>query len=332
MARAATFLALLPLVACAREASAPRSTASIATSVDSGAPAATTVVVPATCAPGVVHDPVGASAGVAIDGDTAFVLTNSVDFGPSDALGDVLAVPLAGGAPRVLARGQKNTRGIAVDARQVVWIADGGLVSVARAGGPTRVVVPSDHVARFAMAGANVLWISNAHTTREPSALRRATLAGAPATLATFDDAIDLALDATSAYVLTRTELSVVPLAGGSPRTIARGRNLSSVATLGADVFFADRDAGTISRVSGGTTRVVSSAQEEPRALVARDGRVWWLVGSAGWERSAVGVRTLDAGAVREIANGLGMSSFSLGVDSACVYYVAGNALVRAPR
>jgi hypothetical protein len=87
--------------------------------------------------------------------------TNYNNDGPGAT---VMMIPIAGGAPTVLASGIRTPFGIAVGRSNIYWTSDNAVKQIPIGGGPTTTVVPADaFTGPFAIAvdETNVYWTNS---------------------------------------------------------------------------------------------------------------------------------------------------------------------------
>lgn len=240
---------------------------------------------------------------LAIDDTTVFFLSNLRNFDASEAAWAVRAVPRAGGAALVIARGETPdgyAASLAVDATHVYFLhhapqgqhLEGTVWRVAKHGGEPVPVVRGlgAHFAWF-LAGDEIFYHSRAH-----AEIRRVpTAGGEPRLVVATPEAPGAMLVAAGALYFTTADLSVrdgpqlrlhaVALAGApSVRTIARYDGwLSSVRHDGESVYWAeftddslDAPQRVLTQAGDAPPRVVYEPIGRSEAWAIHDGKVYW--------------------------------------------------------
>jgi hypothetical protein len=197
------------------------------------------------------------SGGIAVDA-TSVYWTN----------GDVMKVPIGGGAPVVLAVAQ-TTGPIAVDATSVYWGDGRGLMKVAITGGSPTTLVSNNGVRFVALDAANVYFADGQSVFKVPLD------GGAPPTLlAMASDVSALAADATNVYWLEflAGSLKRVAIRGGAATTLATGLRIPLRRSAGEPVPFGlALDATTVYWTSENAVNAVSIGGGTPETLSTSD-------------------------------------------------------------
>jgi hypothetical protein len=219
--------------------------------------------------------------------------------------GAVGSVPKSGGATVMLSTGEHPGLGFASSASALFWSEDytdatchceSGVIHRMSTGGgtPTALVSNLPMVMGLAADTASVYWI-------EGGAVKRVSLDGGDVTvLATGQSgAMGLSIDAANVYwtiddaqigtcglcpppappKATDTTIYSVPLGGGSVSTVATGYTVASVASDGANLYWLDTYAKTLSTVGvhGGTPTVLVAGEPGSLGPVVDDRAVYWV-------------------------------------------------------
>jgi hypothetical protein len=199
------------------------------------------------------------------------------------APGSVMKISLDGGLPTVLASGQVGVGAIAIDENNVYWTAgtvvnfgtpqfrrESSVVKMPLGGGtPATFVSGQIDSFRIAVDAANIYWLNrgtgeNGYT--DGSVMKASLTNGLPITLATGQvNLTDMAIDATSVYWATMGSpqddgtggyvgdgaVMKVPLAGGTPTTIASGQLAAAALAIDAtSVYWANDIDGSLMKAT----------------------------------------------------------------------------------
>jgi sugar lactone lactonase YvrE len=261
--------------------------------------------------------------------------------------GNILSVPLAGGAAKTLATGQSEPEDIAVAADGVYWVnyTGGTVMKASLAGGdatavlsgqsyPSGIVVDASNV-YFAGTGIGVRKISHSGGTVTPLAT------------GTGVHPWKLALGATNVYWADTGAVMSVPLGGGSYLTLSSGLpGTRDVATNGVYAFAANPGTsanshtdGSVTRVpiGGGATTVLASAQAMPYSIAADATSVYWADLAAASAGGAIMRVAVDGSNLTALVPGRS-SPDCIAVDATSVYWIdrgknsSGYAVMKTPK
>jgi hypothetical protein len=200
---------------------------------------------------------------------------------------EVLGMPLAGGAPIVLANGQELPHGLAVDATSVYWANTDGSVMKAPVGGGAWALlatgssyeVPVVGIRNLAVDSESVYWANPA----SGQVLKVSIDGGTVVTLSSGERSPGaLAIDGTSVYYTTLSDgdVKVIPIAGGSPVTIASGQKMpAAIAVDSESVYWTNFSGSDVMKASlgGGNPQILASGKGIPRDLAVDARGVYWL-------------------------------------------------------
>ncbi len=179
--------------------------------------------------------------------------------------GDLYAMPLQGGQPRVLANG--FAKRLAVDSTSLYWIEgpdpssfggqNGAINKLPIAGGSVTLLASTPAPVAIALDPSAVYW------TNAGGVVRVGLDGGAQTVVAGVADAGALALDATFVYFVGGRGQNVlkVPKAGGLPSTLSSGASVSDLAVDASNVYLGGFSGITVLALAGGP----------PRSLQLRD-------------------------------------------------------------
>jgi hypothetical protein len=103
---------------------------------------------------------------------------------------------------------------------------------------------------------------------------------GSSFTMATgLSGVVSLAVDSSNVYLAVGSNISAVPLAGGSATTLVNDQEIDSYAVDGTFVYWTNAKAGTISKVSvnGGNTTLLANGQDNPTSIFVDSSALYWL-------------------------------------------------------
>jgi hypothetical protein len=237
-------------------------------------------------------------ASMALSGDALFLITYDSPSNQGSA-GQILKVPLAGGAPVVLASGQLYPNGIAANATSVYWTSGDAVKSMPVGGGPVTVIATGQDGAASVVLDATSVYWGNSRDGR----VMKAPLGGGAATTlfapgATGVTSIQhVTVDAESVYWSADVDIgapSVVgavmkaPIDGGAPTTLATGLFIvGTVAVDAENVYWTDiatpladgtQDPGKVQkqRIDGSSGTVTIATPLLPRVVAVDATTVYW--------------------------------------------------------
>jgi hypothetical protein len=212
--------------------------------------------------------------------------------------GSIIAVPKAGGSPKVVTAAR--TKSLAVANGDVYWVdqnTDGsGLLRKApvHGGTPTAVALPGNFTINIEASptATSVVAATDAIYVSVPEqGILRAPLDGGAAVLVEVLHAKAMAFDNDSIYFGTKDTIDVVPKTGGSSRHLVPLANPAGVAVDRSFVYFVDNvpDGKVLKLAPHDTTpSVLADHQGAPHALAVDDTSVYW--------------NSTDEGAIKKIA------------------------------
>lgn len=207
--------------------------------------------------------------------------------GPADpAVGDCPAK-----AP-VLACGQPDLAGIAVDQENVYYGVDGAIMKVPIQGGvPVALVRLTFPAIAIAVHGGNVFWVDHDDSSMiNGGSVHKVDIAGGVPVLLASDDSQPnaIAVDDESVYWLDQGAVMKVPAAGGgTPTMLAPASYPAEIAVGGANVYWTEflgensapsAEDGRLMRVpiNGGAAVVLASDQAHPVGVAVDSANVYW--------------------------------------------------------
>jgi len=240
-----------------------------------------------------------------------------------------------GGVVTTLASGQKNPGGIVVNARVVGWTTctaptsnldgPGSLYALPLAGGAPRAIATSaDNGAELAIDDTSLYWAAP-----DDDAVVKVSLdGGSPVTLARNLEGspLTVAVDATSVYWSNGKSILEVPLAGGTPKTLASA-NLSDIAqqtnlAVTASGVYATT-ATTVLKIplAGGAPTTLASSQA-PSSITADAANVYWT--NLGGNAPSAVVKVPASGGTPVTLSMLPMLAVpvAIAVDAMSVYWI----------
>jgi hypothetical protein len=150
---------------------------------------------------------------------------------------------------------------------------------------------------------------------------------GTPTTLARGESATFLAVDATNVYYATLSSIMKVPRGGGASATLASlDGDVNALTTDGSAVYWTSTG-GTIQKVSaaGGVVTVLARSRE-PQGIAVANGRVYWTDADIVSGGAVMSV-SLSDGTVSTLAPGLDCP-WAIAVDESAVYWGACNGTI----
>jgi hypothetical protein len=204
------------------------------------------------------------------------------------AASDAGAAICGSGQPAIVARGQINAMGIAVDATSIYWTtasgADtgGGLWKMPVAGGTIEKLTSADAPTRLALDSSTVYAATG---TANPKLIAVPKAGGASRVVATPTNQVHyLTVDATSLYWSDSSSINKVALAGGVPLLVASANLAFGVAVDSASLFWANGGDGTVMRMplAGGTAVAIATGGRSPDGIVVDTTNAYWTDYLAG--------------------------------------------------
>lgn len=198
----------------------------------------------------------------------------------------IMSIPIAGGTASTLAASAGGPELVVVSSTHAYWENDNAvfLQSVPLDGGSVATLANTQGGGGGGLAidATNVYWSTSAGIFAE-------SLAGGPPTTLTPGAAAALAVDATNIYYVTATSngsgvVAFVPIAGGTPTTLASGRtgSLVAVAVDAQNVYWIEGE-GTIAQgavaavpKSGGMVSVLAPGLSDPSAIAVDDSGIYF--------------------------------------------------------
>ena len=269
--------------------------------------------------------------GLTMDSENVYWYDNIVMGTGTNGAGNVLKVPIAGGAVTTLASLTDGCGGFAVSGGNLYWGSNSGsLVTMPTSGGaPTTIVsggLTAAYDPRSITANAtDVFWCSSSFDIMETP-----VAGGAAVTLfkgtgsASFSD---IAVNATDVFWSRGIDVRSVPLSGGTVRTAGTSMAPEYVAADSSNVYWVDSTQLTILQapVGGGTTVTLATRTAIPHGIAIDDKKVYWaedpnLTGATSGTVLSV---PIGGGTVSTITEKAVLPG-DIAVDSTSIYYVEG--------
>jgi hypothetical protein len=240
-------------------------------------------------------------------------------------MGTVMKAPIAGGASVMIAGGEDDPTGIAVNQTDIYWIDYlGDTIRTAPKAGGTPVTLASGGVATSILVDASsaYFWLSG-------GIMKLPLAGGTPVQLADSIYAFGCAVDATNVY-WTEVDAAVVrkvPIAGGPAVTLANVKPsiVSKIVAGASDVFFTLQSGKLYSLpIGGGNPTLIDDGDELSHGELAVDAeRVYWATYK---EIRAVPIAGGPATILYQTPS---FAMISLAVDSTRIYWVQESGDVR---
>lgn len=261
--------------------------------------------------------------------------SGSLDGNPNqydDGNGSVMAVPLAGGEPVVLAAQYNTPEFIAVDEDDVYWSTwgNGGVFKVPKSGGAPTQLFEGKTVGELVLDGADIYF-----TVSSQAHVRRMSKTGGDSTVIFIGNAgnealYTFAVDDEDVYVYAssvdgESKIHKVPKAGGTAVIVASGLARVGTMVLSGPYLYVTEGGteqngwhdGIIWRMAktGGPPEILADGQGNPKRSVLGGSALYWLNGRAP---GAGIVRRDNVGGALTMPWTTGGSDLALGAGSLC--------------
>ena len=262
--------------------------------------------------------------------------------------GMLLMLPLCGGTPVTL-RSEKEERynGIALDGTSVYATSADSILKVPLGGGTAITLAKGVLPKAIAVDGTSVYWTDTDRSMAQ-SVLKVPVNGGAAVTLGSLAQPGSapaqwgpLTVGSSNVYWLglaSHTELLKVPIGGGALTTLHSAKGGRGVAVNATDVFWTDRNDGTILRIplGGGAVTTIASKLQAPSALALDASNVYWCDHENDGSHGRVMKVPASGGTPTVIASGQALAdndtSQRLALYGASVYWLEANAVMMAPK
>jgi cysteine-rich repeat protein len=215
--------------------------------------------------------------GIAVDSDSVYF---SSDGGPPD-YGTVRKVPLAGGAPTILATQVYIPREVALDGGKVYFAGyEMGVAAVPINGGPKTSFASGYGPWAVTVTNSTVFWANF----DAGSLYKVSTSGGTPATFAAASGTKNIAASGTTMYFTDSNSVKSVSIFGGTITTLAPTQSTPwGIAVDGSGVYWTNKtSSGTIMRSSAAGIETLATGQGNPTAIALDATAIYWTNATSG--------------------------------------------------